>query len=250
MKKLKSHLFLILGILITIVLLLNKLIVYAIIAIAITCLINYIFKSIISKFITKLNKAEDAVFQLNEELNNIKSSKINVLGIKEILEIGLLEINTKLTRVWNDKMKKENKTLNFIGALDVNLIAKYGLDLTKVKIKETQNEIFISNTKPHLISFSDLEYSWKISEVLELKKPLIGKNFWRKSDDLNDYCTDIKNEYQKDIHKQIKKGPAELEWIINPLHSKIKSFLSLKYSKKTITFVENDDDTFVKISIE
>ena len=207
------------------------------------------FGEVTIDFVTFTEKNHDPLDQLNEFLTLI-SDKIIELGdavryaffnINEILEIGLLEVNTKLTRVWNQELNQDNKKLNFIGALDINLTAKLGLDLTKVKIEDEGNEIVISNTKPHFLSFSELQYNWRISELLEFKEPFIGSSYWRKTNDLFEQCTKIKDEYQTEVHQQIKNGPEELDWIINPLHEKIEKILTKKYGQpnKHIVFIDN-----------
>ena len=199
---------------------------------------NYIRTNTLSRYYEYKNQNKN----LLNELNELKSSKLNVLDIKDILEIGLLEVDTKLTRVWNNHFEEDNKTLNFIGALDINLNVKIGLDLTKVKIEEKDSEIVISNTQPHIISFGDIDYTWKISELLELKNPLLGSSHWRKSNDLIEKCNTIKEAYQKEVHIQIKNGPEELNWIINPLHEKIEKILTSKYDQpnKKILFVSEN----------
>jgi len=241
-RNLKKYLIVILGILFCAILILNEYLVYGIFILIIFIIINLLRTNIFSR----LKQSEIINENLRKELVEVKSNKLNVLGIKEILDIGLLEVNTKLTRVWNQNIEQDNRTLNFIGALDVNLQAKFGLDLSKVKIREDDEKISISNTKPHIISFNDLEYTWKISELLELKKPLLGSSHWRKSNDLVEHCNEIKDNYQKEVHIQIKKGPEELNWIINPLHEKIQKILSHKYKNidKEIIFVSDSDDSF------
>jgi len=237
-KTIKNYIFLIFGILLCILLILNEYILYGLFALIIFSIYSYIRTNILSR----LYETENLNEHLLTELNEVKSNKLNVLDLKEILEIGLLEVNTKLTRVWNDNFEEDNKTLNFIGALDINLHVKIGLDLTKVKIDENENEIIISNTQPHLLSFGDLDYTWKISELLELKNPLLGSSHWRKSNDLIEQCNQIKEEHQKEVHSQIKNGPEELDWIINPLHEKIENILTRKYDRlnKKILFVDSN----------
>lgn len=237
MTNLKYYFIFIISILICAILIINEFLSYGLIVLVFGWGVNYVVK----KILYRIEQSENNNQQLINELEEIKDSRLNVLGVKEILDIGLLEVNTKLTRVWNQNIEKNDRTLNFIGALDINLIAKFGLDLNKVKIKDgVDDKIFISNTKPHLISFKDIEYTWKISELLEHKQPWLGTNHWRKSDDLLEYCNQIKDQYQKDVHKQIKNGPEELNWIIKPLHNKIKKILSIKYGNdKKIYFTED-----------
>ena len=203
-----------------------------------------VFQYIRNYLFSRLEKSERINENLRNELEQIKSNKLNVLGLKEILDVGLLEVNTKLTRVWNYEFKEGKRKLNYIGALDVNIIAKFGLDLKQVTEEEVDDKIFISNTRPYLISFSNLEYVWKISELLEYKTPLLKSSYWKKSNDLIEKCNEIKDEYQKEVHKQIKNGPDELNWIIDPLHEKIKKIVSKKYNNtgKEIVFVKTDKE--------
>jgi predicted nucleotide-binding protein (sugar kinase/HSP70/actin superfamily) len=89
----------------------------------------------------------------------------------------------------------------------------------------------------------------RISELLEFKEPFIGSSYWRKTNDLFEQCTKIKEDYQKEVHNQIKNGPEELDWILNPLHEKIEKILSHKYKKneKEIIFVSNAEDSISMI---
>jgi len=237
-KAIKNYILLIFGILLCTLFILNEYIIYGLFALIIFIILNYIRIKVLSR----LYESENQNKNLLNEIRELKSSKLNVLDIKDILEIGLLEVNTKLTRVWNNQFEEDNKTLNFIGALDINLSVKIGLDLTKVKIEENDSEIIISNTHPHIISFGDLDYTWKISELLELKSPLLGSSHWRKSNDLIEKCNTIKEVYQKEVHIQIKNGPEELNWIIKPLHEKIEKILTSKYdrSNKKILFASEN----------
>jgi hypothetical protein len=244
-KTIKNYIILIFGILLCILLIVNEYIIYGVFAFIFFTTFNFIRTNILSR----LRESDNLNKNLRKELEEVKSNKLNVLGLKEILDIGLLEVNTKLTRVWNYNFEEDKRTLNFIGAIDVNIIAKFGLDLTKVEINEDIDKILITNTRPHLISFSDLEYSWKISELLEQKNPILRSSHWRKTDDLVEKCNKIKEDYQKEVHNQIKNGPEELNWIIDPLHDKIKKILSHKYKKneKEIIFVSNAEDSISMI---
>jgi len=238
-RSIKTYIILIFGILLCILLILNEYIIYGISAF----IFFSIFQCIRNYFLSRIEKSETINENLRNELEQIKSNKLNVLGLKEILDVGLLEVNTKLTRAWNYEFEEGKRTLNYIGALDVNIIAKFGLDLKKVQEEEIDGKIIISNTKPHLISFSNLEYSWKISELLEYKTPILKSSYWKKSNDLIEKCNKIKDDYQKEVHKQIKNGPDELNWIIDPLQDKIKKMLSEKYKKtgKQIIFKNNSN---------
>jgi hypothetical protein len=46
-----------------------------------------------------------------------------------------MEVNTNFTRVWNEKIEQDKKKIRFLGALQVSIVAKYGLDLKDLQVK-------------------------------------------------------------------------------------------------------------------
>lgn len=173
---------------------------------------------------------------------------MNISEIKDVLDLGLMEVNANFTRVWNEKSTHESKRIQFIGALQVSIIAKYGLDLKdlRVKFNKETNEIIVANIAPKFLSFNDLNYNWKIAEVLEYKLPMIGEEYWKKSDDMDGLNSEIRDKYQKHIHEEVKNGPEEMKWVLEPLKKQVAGALEILFDAKgrKIRIVEKFDESF------
>ncbi len=186
-------------------------------------------------------EANKAVLTENEDL---RSRKLNISAVKQILDIGLFEIDSNFTRTWNEEMEiTEGRSVQFIGALKVTLKAKYGIDLTDVNIERVDDHIEISNLHLKSLSFTDLQYDWVISELLEIKKPYLGKAHRRTDTLLELEATRIKERLQKRIHEEIKQGPEEYHAIIQILKTQLKHSVAsvLGIQDKEVRFIDFDE---------
>jgi len=211
---------------------------------------------------TFVKKKEDEISKLNEDLksskaqekrlenevNTLRHQKLNVVNIQSILDLGLMEIDTNFTRTWNEKFTHENKSVHFIGALQVKVIAKYGIDLKELRIKfdANSNTIYVANVNPKFISFNDLEYHWKIAEIMEYQQPFFGANHWRKSSSLQELGVQIQENFRTKTHQEVKNGPEELSWITTPVKKQIANTLEifLGAPNRTIEIVDAYDESF------
>ena len=204
----------------------------------------------IERLTAKLESDEAELGKIKDENEELRSRKLNLSAIKQILDVGLFEVDTNFTRTWNEEMvTDEGKTVQFIGALRVDIIAKYGVDLTELKIKHENNQVLIAGMHLKSLSFTDLNYDWIISEVLEHKKPYLGSSHKRTNSLLQVEANKIKERLQKRIHEEVKQGPEEMNAIIeilkNQLLHSVSGFLGLDSNQ--VKFVENSDDSFKKL---
>lgn len=258
-KNLKVYLTLIAIIVIGTLLIFNELILYGLILIGSAFLIFSFWKIF-------LKKKQEEIFDLNKQLslekeqkdslleenNELKNRKLNISEIKTILDLGLIEIDTNFTRTWNNSFKYSNRNVHFIGALQVNIIAKYGIDLKELKIKfdKGTNTVSVANINPKFLSFKDLDYDWKISEIMEYKKVWVGTNHWRKSTELEGYAAQLKENLRKTIHQEVLNGPQELKWVLEPLRKQIENSLEILIGTvpdRKILIVDKFDESFLSI---
>lgn len=199
----------------------------------------------------KLESENANLNKVQSENDELRTRKFNMSAIRQILDVGLFEVDTNFTRTWNEEqISDDGKTVQFIGALRVDVIAKYGVDLTELRIKYTNDEVLIANMELKSLSFTDLNYDWIIAEVLEHKKPYLGGSHRRTDSLLQLEANKIKERLQKRVHEEVKKGPDELNAVIKILkdqliHS-IASLLGL--SDKNVRFVDSVDDGFQKLN--
>lgn len=104
----------------------------------------------------------------------------------------------------------------------------------------------VANVNPKFNSFTKLEDEWKISEIMEYKKPFFGSNHWSKTDEIMGIMGQIKEDYRKKTLQEVHNGPEELEWIIDPLKKQISNALELFFGspERNIMIVDNFDNTF------
>ncbi|MCZ2460081.1 MAG: hypothetical protein LC128_10720 [Chitinophagales bacterium] len=202
----------------------------------------------INQLRNQLKEVDKTTASLKEENTELRSRKLNISEIKSVVDLGLMEVNANFTRVWNDKSEYQGKSIRFLGALQVSIVAKYGLDMKDLKVKfdPDKNELTVANIQPKFLSFSDLNYDWKIAEVLMYSIPLVGEKHWQTTKDLEALNSELKENYRKHINEEVKNGPVEMEWVLTPLKKQVASALELMLGAngRKIIVVDSFDDSF------
>ncbi len=254
-KNLELYLFLSFLILIGIILIFIKFVFYGLILIGISVLVYALWELFIKskdekifELAIQLDKTNHLIDNLRDENNELRSRRLNISELKNILDLGLMQVNTSFTRTWNEKFEQTNKTLHFIGALQVKIVARYGIDLKELRIKynKVSNEVEVANIHPKFLSFNDFDYDWKIAEVMEYKMPWFGSGQWRKSAELEGLVGRMKEELRVKTHQEVKRGPEELEWVLDPLKKQITGTMEILLGSpyRSVRIVDSFDDTF------
>ena len=194
---------------------------------------------------------DQIVTKLTQEVEELRHRKLNIADIKHILELGLIEVDTYFVRVFNEDVPHDKKSVRFIGALRVDMIAKYGIDLRELRFKPSSstNEVMVANVNPKFLSFSRRETTWQIAEVLEEKKPWFSSEHWATDSSLERIGNEIKERYRKRIEKETESGPDEVKWIIEPLRKQIHGALQLLLGStgRSVKIVDNPDKQFLPL---
>ena len=202
---------------------------------------------------SELKQLKQTLKNQQQEIAELKNRKLNVVGLKNILEVGLIEIDTNFTRTWNEKFEEDGKDLHFIGALQIHLVAKYGVNLKdlKVQIDHENKMIYIGNLHPKFLSFSEINHEWKIAEMMEHKKrPWIISNYWKKSERYQELLNQKMEEKRKALYEEVKKGPEEIQWLIKPLYQQVENTMRILLNRADyeIEFVrEANPENFLPI---
>jgi hypothetical protein len=258
LHRFKTHLILAAVVVIALVLVMNKFLVYGLVVFAVgTAAVGayHLFMKQkddeIHNLKMQLQDVDKTANSLKSENTELRNRKLNISEIKSVVDLGLMEVNTNFTRVWNEKSEHENKHIRFLGALQVSIVAKYGLDMKdlRVKFNPEKNELTVANILPKFLSFSDLNYDWKIAEVLEYSVPLIGEKHWETTKDLEALNGEMKENYRKRINEEVKNGPVEMEWMMLPLKKQVAGALELMLGAqgRKIKIVEKFDETFKEL---
>lgn len=257
-KNLKIYLVLAVVVVVSLLLILNKYAVYGILLLGAAGVIYLLWETVIrskeekiTELAGRLDKTSEQISNLQAENNELRSRRLNISELRDVLDLGLMQVNSSFTRTWNDKFEQGGRSLHFIGALEVKIIAKYGIDVHDLRLQydREKNEVLVANVKPKFLSFNDFDYEWKIAEVMEYKIPLVGVGHWRKSQELEVLARELKEELRAKTHQEVKQGPAELEWVLDPLKKQIHGTLELLLGSpyRVVTFVDQADDSFKKL---
>ena len=255
LKNFKTYLYLTIISAVAVLLILNELLLYGLIVLGIGFLAFFMWQQLIkskdqkiTELLDDLNKNQEDLKDIKQEVEELRTRRLKISDIKSILDLGLMEINTNFTRTWNKQFIHNKQEVHFIGALRINIIAKFGIDLKELRFKYNPelNELIVANANPKFLSFTDLDYIWEISEILEYKKPFLGSNHWKKTEKLQELGHSIKEDLQNRIHQEVKNGPEELDWVLNPLKKQIQNTLHILLGggNKKILIAENYDDSF------
>jgi hypothetical protein len=243
-KKYKKELFFTLALLIGVILLLNR-INQAGISILLLGAILYFYLKFVKKDSGELGRLKQELENQKKEIEDLKNRRIQVAGMKPILEVGLLEIDTHFTRTWNEKYDHEGKNLHFIGAMQIKLKAKYGVNLKDLSyfIDHENKVINIYGLKPKFLSFSEINHEWKIAEMMEHKKmPWIISNYWKKSQRFQDLLTEKMENKRKGVYEEIKQGPEEIRWLTEPLYQQVENTIRILLNRGDYQVLFTEDN--------
>lgn len=257
-KNLKVYLILTVMVVVALLLILNKYAAYGIMLLAVAGVVYLLWEMVIrgkeekiTELTERLGKTSQQITNLQAENNELRSRRLNISELRNILDLGLLQVNSSFTRTWNDKYEENGRSLHFIGALQVKIAAKYGIDIHELRIKydKERNEVMVANVKPKFLSFNDFDYEWKIAEVMEYKKPWVGSGHWRTSPELEVMAGNLKEELRVKTHREVRQGPAEMEWVLEPLKKQITGTLEMLLGApyRIVTLVEHGDESFKKL---
>ncbi|MBN2481892.1 MAG: hypothetical protein JXB19_09140 [Bacteroidales bacterium] len=219
-----------------IILIFNDVIVTGLVILGIGALIFSLWEFLLKDRENKIDELKDEIHRmkienqsLKQDFNELSTRKLNITEINDILDLGLIEVDTSFKRTVNRSFDVADKQVQFIGVLHVDFVAKYGIDFRKLKYKidEEKKEISIANANPQFLSFSKRNCVWEIAEILEYNKPFIGEKHWKTNPRLDKLATQIKEEIRIKTERETENGPKELDWVIWPLRKHVETALEL-----------------------
>ncbi|MBN2214884.1 MAG: hypothetical protein JW723_11620 [Bacteroidales bacterium] len=258
-KKLRFYLISILLIAAGLVLLFNEILVAGLVIIGVAVFVFLLWELFLKEKEKQIDILNDEIQRMKAENSSLKEDmaelairKLNISEINNILDLGLIEVDTNFKRTVNRELKEGDKTILFIGVLHVDFIAKYGVDFRKLlyKIDEGRREICIANANPQFLSFSKRNCTWEIAEILEYNKPFFGPKHWKTNPKLDKLASRIKEEIRQKTERETENGPGELDWIYRPLRKHVETAISLIIGMKgyNIRFTELDGDNYRPMS--
>ena len=264
MKKLNPYLIVALLVLVSFILLFNKLILLGIGLLAAALVILGIQQLI--NLNVKVTLSENNIKNLDEKNNNLllqnqklleensyfKDRHFQITQIKSILELNLFEIDSKFTRAICNKEKINDRDIKYFGSLSISMKAKYGIDYKDLRFKyDGENDVLtVANINPKFLSFGNRKLEWDFFEIYEYRYPnLLADKQWMTSDDLYQYANTLKEKYRVSTETSLEKGPEELEWIHAPIMENVGNTIKILFNGlcKNIRITDKADETFLNI---
>ncbi len=236
LRKYRFYLFAGIAVAIGVVLLFNKVLVAGLVTLGIGALILALWEFLLKQkeheidlMNSEIQRMKSENQALRQDVDELAGRKLNITEIHEILDLGLIEVDTSFKRTVNKSFRVDDKHVQFIGVLNVDFVAKYGVDIRKLKYKvdEERQEISIANANPQFLSFSRRNCVWEIAEILEYNKPFFGAKRWNTNPKLDKLAAQIKEEIRMKTEKETENGPEELNWVLWPLRKHVEMALEL-----------------------
>lgn len=255
LKNIRLNLTLIAIITVAILFLVNHFVVYAVVtfilAILVYVLWNIFLKNKESEIRTlkkTVEKSGKDLAYLKNENEELRNRRLNVTDINHIIELSLIELNTSFTKTYNKEIEQDSRKLKFIGALKVQIKAKYGIDLKEMRLffPENENVIKVANVTPKFLSFSSRRFKWEIAEMLEYKEKVFGSDHWRSPQKAENITKEFMESQRQKLEEEIENSPEELKWIVEPLQKQIVSSLEmlLETSGRRVEIVDSFDENY------
>ncbi len=177
-----------------------------------------------------LKEKEDEIRRLKEEKAAVLSTAFNVHEIRQTLELAVLEAKTSIYRIMDEKDEKKDRVIRYLGALKMDITAKYGINLREVICSVGNgNVIYLENVNPGFLSFSERSSKWELSECMVQKKGIMKLlSRWSPGSSAVMEFSKRKEEFRLALEKDIeKKGPMELDFLTPMLKQHIEKSLKI-----------------------
>ena len=217
---------------VAVILLFNKILIAGLVIFGVGLLIFALWEFLLKDKEGKIDGLNDEIRRmkienqtLKQDLDELSNRKLNITEVNEILDLGLIEVDTSFKRTVNRSFEVADRQVQFIGVLHVDFVAKYGVDFRKlmVKVDQEKQEICIANADPRFLSFSKRNMEWEIAEILEYNKPFFGAKHWKTNSKLESLANQIKEEIRIKTERETENGPEELNWVIWPLRKHVET---------------------------
>ncbi len=112
-KNLKVYLILLAVVLVALLLMLNKYVGYGIFLLVVAAIVYALWELVIrtkeeriTELAGRLDKTSQQISNLQNENNELRSRRLNISELHDVLDLGLLQVNSSFTRTWNDKFEE------------------------------------------------------------------------------------------------------------------------------------------------
>lgn len=184
---------------------------------------------------------QEQVEKLQQRLDEISHSPLNVTSLTPVLHLSVLNIDTSFTRTY--ERRDENRGLTFKGALRADICAEYGIRLEEVRFRYDpgSDTLWLADFHPGLLSFSKKQLQWDLAVALR-NRSVLGIQLPPVDDKTaEDFTKEMKERIREEVEKEIdQRRIAEFEWLAPIVSRQVTDALraSLGHPGATVTVLE------------
>jgi hypothetical protein len=185
------------------------------------------------------------LIEKNEKLkNDLKISKeylrngmgsVKIIDLKSILKVEMLQVKFNTTKYFDyflniKKMGQKRVDVvdlkgkyRFIGGLNAEFTANYGLDIKEIKVKvdNENHRFYVSGANSKFLGFGEFpNLNWQSNLLLRKLGPQ-----WIESND--QMKNEIGNNKKEMFADEYKKGPKDIDFIENSLNEQIRNIIKV-----------------------
>jgi hypothetical protein len=208
------------------------------------------------------------VRDLQREVAELRSRKLQVLNVQPILELGIFEADCQISRCFDVLFDREGQPLDpdnlptyswkdfflgqgrrrFVGMLTFKFTARYGVDMQNLHVRhdERAKTVYVAGAEPRYLGTKGFpETQWQGCVTLRQT----WEEQWVADDESQRIQEPLKDFFRKDMEEGLRGGPEELNWLRRPLQNGLRHLLHMMIAPKgySLELVEKGDEHFVPL---
>lgn len=197
----------------------------------------------------EIDSLKKTIRDLDRELAEKNSSRLNVVGLNPILHVAVLNVDTSFVRPY----VREEGPLTFNGALKADLQVEYGIKLEEVRFKydEIANTLVLANFHPGIISFTRKQLNWEFAKSYKSRSI-----FGHELSDISDHDTDqftqkMCEDLRADLEKEIDtRQVSEFDWLSPLITNQVLDVLRLMVGHDSLAITIANEDAATEAAID
>lgn len=186
---------------------------------------------------------------LERELSEKNSSRLNVVELNPILHVAVLKVDTSFVRPY---VREEGKS-TFNGALRADLSVEYGVKLEEsgYRYDKATDTLVIANFNPGIISYSKKQLNWEFARTFRAVS-MFGHQLYEVSDKDSDrttaqMCEKLRSELEAEIDS---RNVSEFDWLSPLIADQVQDVVRLMLGRPDlkIELVKESEGEFLPLS--
>lgn len=217
---------------------------------------------------------KETLSQLKTQLQDTRHQKTNMIDIRPIMELGVLEVDCEIEQCFDKFFDNEDKPIihtanlcwsqidksnlqtdsrskkRFMGLICTKFTARYGIDMKNLRLKVCLEDrmVYVEGSAPSYLGTKGHPVTtWKT--CICLRKNWVDT--WISDPESQIIESKCKDEYRTRFEETLKAGPSQLDWVKKPLENTVRHLLQMLivpdgYSLNFVEKIEGESVTFLE----